>query len=96
MVQMQLKQFQQISSQNPVHTNNCSCLAVIPSKIRSSSVANQTLFVVLGHILWNVMLYHLNTIQDPELFKCQLTKFMLSIPDILPIKGYTPLCSTGK
>ena len=69
-------------------------LAVIPSKSRSSSAANQTLFdqsfAVLSPIFWNAMPHHLNTIQGPELFKSQLIKFMLSIPDMPPIRGYTP------
>ena len=69
-------------------------LAVIPPESRSSSAANQTLFdklfAVLGPLLWNAMPHHLNTIRDPELFKSQLTKFMLSIPDMPPIRGYTP------
>ena len=36
------------------------------------------------------MTHHLNTIQDPVLFKSQLTEFMLSIPDMPPIREYTP------
>ena len=32
----------------------------------------------------------MNTIQDPELFKSQLTQFMLSIPDKPLIREYTP------
>ena len=36
------------------------------------------------------MPYQLNVIQDLEQFKDQLTKFMLSLPDMPPIRGYTP------
>ena len=69
-------------------------LAVIPSKRRTSSTANLTLFdnsfAVQGPKLWNVIPYHLNVIQDLEHFKDKLTKFMLSLPDKPPIRGYTP------
>ena len=69
-------------------------LAVIPSKCRTSSVANQSLydnsFAVQGPKLWNAIPYHLNVTKDLEHFKDQLTKFMLSLPDKPPIRGYTP------
>ena len=59
--------------------------AIIPSKRRVSSAANQTLydnsFAVQGLKLWNAVPYHLNVIQDFQHFKKQLTKFMLSLPD---------------
>ena len=74
-------------------------LAVIPSKSQSSSAAIQSLFdqsfAMLGPILWNAMPHHLNSIQDPELFKCQLIKFMLSIPGMPPIRGNTPPNNTA-
>ena len=47
-------------------------------------------FAVKGPKLWNAMPYDLNVIQDLEHFKDQLTKFMLSLPDRPPIRGYTP------
>ena len=69
-------------------------LAIIPSSRKSSSAANQSLFdnsfAVKGPKLWNAMPYQLNVIQDLEQFKDQLTKFMLSLPDMPPIRGYTP------
>ena len=69
-------------------------LAVIPSKFKVSSAANQTLFdnsfAVQGPKLWNAIPYHLNVIQDLEHFKDQLTKFMLSLPDMPPIRGDRP------
>ena len=69
-------------------------LAVIPSKRRTSSTANLTLFdnsyAVQGPKLWNAIPYHLNVIRDFEHFKDKLTKFMLSLPDKPPIRGYTP------
>ncbi len=69
-------------------------LAIIPSKRRASSAANQSLFdnsfAVQGPKLWNAIPYHLNVTKDLEHFKDQLTKFMLSLPDKPPIRGYTP------
>ena len=66
-------------------------LAVIPSKSKISSAASQTLFddsfAVQGPKLWNAIPDHLNVIEDPELFKDQLTKFMLFLPDKTPIRG---------
>ena len=69
-------------------------LAIIPSKSRTSSAANQTLFdnsfVVQGPKFWNAMPHNLSSIQSLEHFKNQLTKFLLSFPDMPPIKGCTP------
>ena len=69
-------------------------LAIVPSACRFSSVANRSLyecsFSVIGPKLWNAMPYHLNVISDQELFKSQLTKFLLSLPDTPPIRGYSP------
>ena len=69
-------------------------LAIIPPSRKNSSAANQSLFdnsfAVQGPKLWNAMPYHLNVIQNLEQFKDQLTKFMLSLPDMPPIRGYTP------
>ena len=69
-------------------------LAIIPSSRKCSSAANQSLFdnsfAVKGPKLWNAMPYNLNIIQDLERFKDQLTKFLLSLPDMPPIRGYTP------
>ncbi len=77
-----------------VHRPRFGNLAVIPSTRKNSSAANQSLFdnsfSVMGPKLWNAMPYHLNVISDKELFKCQLTQFMLSLPDTPPIRGYTP------
>ena len=69
-------------------------LAIIPSKSRTSSAANQTLFdnsfAVQGPKLWNAMPHNLNNIQSLEHFKDQLTKFLLSFPDMPPIRGCSP------
>ena len=69
-------------------------LAIIPSKSRTSSAANQTLFdnsfAVQGPKLWNAMPHNLNNIQSLEHFKDQLTKFLLSFPDMPQIRGCSP------
>ena len=69
-------------------------LAVIPPARKVSSASNQSLFdssfAVQGPKLWNAVPYHLNVIQDLEQFKNKLTQFMLSLPDMPPIRGYTP------
>ena len=66
-------------------------LAIIPSKSRTSSAANQTLFdnsfAVQSPKLWNAMPHNLNSIQSLEHFKDQLTKFLLPFPDMPPIRG---------
>ena len=81
-------------------------LAVVPSKSKTSSAANQTLFdssfAMQGPILWNAMPHHLNTIQDLKQFKSKLIQiqFLLSIPDKPPIRGWNPpkrtLCFSGR
>ena len=72
-------------------------LAIIPSKSRTSSAANQTLFnnsfAVQGPKLWNAMPHNLNNFQNLEHFKDQLTKLLLSFPDMPPIRGCSPLNS---
>ena len=68
-------------------------LAKIPIARKSASAANQSIyersFAVMGPKLWNTMPYHLNLISNFEHFKSQLTKFLLSVPDKPPIRGYT-------
>ena len=79
-------------------------LAIIPSKSRTSSAANQTLFdnsfAVQGPKLWNAMPHNLNSIQSLEHFKDQLTKVLLSVPDMLPIRDAVlqipTLCCPGE
>ena len=67
-------------------------IAVIPSKSRVSTAANQSLYdsslAVQGPKLWSAIPYHLKVVDKAEHFKDQLTKFMLSIPDTPPIRGY--------
>ena len=38
-------------------------------------------FAVTGPKLWNCIPYNLNSIQDMDLFKMQLTEFLMYIPD---------------
>ena len=70
-----------------------------PSARRASSAANQSLFdnsfAFQGPQLWNAMPDHLNFIQYLEYFKDTLTKFMLSLPDKPPIRGYSPTNSNS-
>ena len=65
-------------------------LAIISSSRKNSTAANQSLFdnsfAVQGPKLWNAIPYHLNVIQDLQ--QDRLTKFMLSLPDKPPIRGY--------
>ena len=68
-------------------------LATIPPAKKSASAACQSMydrsFAVMGPRLWNAMPYHLNIISDLEQFKNGLTKFLLTVPDMPPIRGYT-------
>ena len=68
-------------------------LAIIPSARKNSTAANQSLFdnsfAVQGPKLWNAIPYHLNVIQDLQQFKDRLTKFMFSLPDKPPVRGYS-------
>ncbi len=69
-------------------------LAKVPSAKGSSTAANMSVydksFAVMGPKLWNTMPYHMNVISDHEHFKTLLTKFLLAVPDMPPIRGYTP------
>ena len=68
--------------------------AIVPALSRRSSALHQSLydnsFAVLGPKLWNCVPYHLNGIAQFDLFKKELTAFLLSMPDTPPAKGYTP------
>ena len=74
-------------------------LAIIPSSRKNRTAANQSLFdnsfAVQGPKLWNAIPYHLNVIQDLQQVKDRLTKFMLSLPDKPPIRGYATLNSNS-
>ena len=67
--------------------------AVVPSITKSSSQRNQALcdnsFAVTGPRLWNVIPPHMHTIEDPLLFKAELTTFVNSFPDEPPVQGYS-------
>ena len=68
-------------------------LAIVPPAKKSASAAHQSMydrsFAVMGPRLWNAMPYHMNIIQDLDQFKSGLTKFLLTVPDMPPIRGYT-------
>ena len=49
-----------------------------------------TSFAVMGPKLWNCVPNNLNTMVQFELFKKNLTAFLLSVPDTPPTKGYSP------
>ena len=67
--------------------------AVVPSIRRASSAANQTIressFSVMGPRLWNCVPYQLTTVNELSIFKNKITKFLLTVPDKPPIRGYT-------
>ena len=72
--------------------------AVVPSISRQSSASHQsrynTSFAVMGPKLWNCVPNNLNTMVQFELFKKNLTEFLLSVPDTPPTKGYSPQIQT--
>ena len=67
--------------------------AKIPMIRRSASAANSSIhersFAEMSPTLWNTMPNHLNVMSNFEHFKSQLTKFLLSVPEKPPIRGYT-------
>ena len=68
--------------------------ANVPPLSHSSAARHQSLrensFAVAGPRLWNTLPKYLNGISTFELFKAQLTEFLLSVPDMPPVRGYTP------
>ena len=76
-----------------VHRPRFGNQAKIPTVNKESSLAHHTLydcsFAVMGPKLWNSIPYPLNNMSDFTSFKNQLTRFMLSVPDKPPIRGYT-------
>ena len=67
--------------------------AKIPSFKKNSSAFHWTAyecsFAVMGPKLWNCIPYNINLIGDMDVFKKQLSEFLLSIPDTPPVRGYT-------
>jgi len=74
-------------------------LATVPSMCKGSSMSHQSnydsSFGVVGPKLWNAIPYHLNEISTLALFKSKLTRFLLTVPDRPPVKGYTCLNSNS-
>ena len=68
--------------------------AVVPSISHESSAFHQSLydssFAVIGPKLWNCIPSNLNSIIQFDLFKKELTAFLMSVPDTPPAKGYSP------
>ena len=67
--------------------------AIVPSVNRKSSASNQTIrdssFSIMGPRLWNCVPYQLTSISELSLFKGKITKFLLTVPDKPPLRGYT-------
>lgn len=67
--------------------------AVVPFLRKKSSAAHQTLydssFAVMGPKLWNAVPYSLNRIESFDTFKAKLTRFILTVPDKPPVRGYS-------
>ena len=67
--------------------------AIVPSVNRESSASNQSIrdssFSVIGPRLWNCIPYQLTNVNELTLFKGRLTKFLLTVPDKPPLRGYT-------
>ena len=68
-------------------------LAIVPPAKKSASAVHQSMydcsFAVMRPRLWNAMPYHMNIIQALDQFKSELKKFLLTVPDMPPIRGYT-------
>ena len=67
--------------------------AVLPSMTKGCRAAQQSAydssFAVMGPKLWNAIPFHLNREGCFETFKSKLTKFLLSVPDTPPTRGYS-------
>ena len=66
--------------------------AKVPGVAKGSKLAHKTLydnsFGVMGPRLWNCIPAYIRSINSLESFKHRLTKFMLSVPDQPPIRGF--------
>ena len=73
--------------------------AIVPSLNKSSSIGHQSMydksFAMIGPRLWNAVPYRLNSIDQFEPFKIQLTRFLLTVPDKPPARGYHPTNSNS-
>ena len=69
-------------------------LAIIPSLVRSSRAAHQTLydnsFAVVGPKLWNILPASIKNEDTIHSFKAAVYTFCSSFPDNPPVIGYTP------
>ena len=68
-------------------------IAKIPPLNKKSTCANKSLydssFAVVGPKLWNAIPHQLNKISNLQTFKSHITKFLLYVPDMPPIKDYS-------
>ena len=66
--------------------------AELPPLSHVARQANQSLydgsFAMTGPALWNALPANLHTISKFESFKSDLTKYLMSIPDLPPVHGY--------
>ena len=73
--------------------------AKVPSLCKSSSLRNQSLydhsFAVLGPRLWNTIPAHLHQMTELAKFKCDLSDYLITIPDTPPVVGYVGVNSNS-
>ena len=73
--------------------------ATVPSLNRNSSAANQSLrdnsFSVMGPRLWNCIPHKFTDITSLDVFKDRITRFLLSVPDKPPVRGYSTMNSNS-
>jgi len=69
-------------------------MAVLPSLVRSSRAAHQTLydnsFAVVGPKLWNILPASVKNEDTIDSFKASVYSFCSRYPDTPPVRGYTP------
>ena len=67
--------------------------AIVPPVHKGCKAIHQSLhdksFGVMGPRLWNCIPAHIRAINEIGSFKRHLTKFVLTVPDIPPIRGFT-------
>ena len=65
--------------------------AVVPSLVRRSSQANQSLydrsFAVVGPKLWNLLPANISVLSSASQFKTRLTQYLVGLPDEPPVAG---------
>lgn len=68
--------------------------AVVPPLRGGATAYHQSIYdnslAVMGPRLWNCLPAHVNKMEAFDSFKKQLTSLLLRIPDLPPVRGYTP------